>query len=191
LLLGLTGLFSYPAPWLGTAVAATYFVCRRPLLNAITGLGALVPLFAVYAIGFSWPESLGLSRSAGQDGSAGAAWTTWQTWAVWCVLDVVVLLVVAGPVLVRAAARIRLTPGWPLLVGAGAAALFSLAAGLAQGGVEWSWLPLLPWLVVPAVAPRPRPAEPGDTVRAGEMPLLLVAVGAATAVVLRVCLVPG
>jgi hypothetical protein len=191
LLLGLTGLFGYPAPWLGTAVAATYFVRRRPLLNAITGLGALVPLFAVYAIGFSWPESLGMSRSAALGGSAGLGGSAWATWAVWCVLDMVVLVVVAGPVLVRAARRIRLTPGWPFLVGSGAAALFSLAAGLAQGGVEWSWLPLLPWLLVPALAPRPRPAEPGDTVRAGEMPVLLVAVGATAAVVLRVCLVPG
>nr|MDT0667398.1 hypothetical protein [Micromonospora sp. DSM 115978] len=94
LLLGLTGLFGFPAPWLGTAVAATYFVRRRPLLNAITGLGALVPLFAVSAVGFSWPESLGAYRTAGLVGS------TWQSWVAWSVLDLVVVVVATGPVLV-------------------------------------------------------------------------------------------
>ena len=179
-LLGLTGLFDYAAVWLGVAIAAAYFVRRRPLMNVLTGLGALLPLWLFHAWGFSWPDGL-----AAADTRAGLA-----VMLAWVLLDATVVLLLGGPVLVRALRRITLTPGWPFLVGAAATALFSLCAGLAWGGVEASWLPLVPWVLVAALAPRPRPAVRGDTVRAGDLPLILVGVGAATAVALRLLLAP-
>ncbi|MCM3886682.1 hypothetical protein [Frankia sp. R82] len=176
LLLGLAALFGYAPVWLGVAVAAAYFVRRRPLLNAVTGLGALLPLFLFAAWGFSWPDGLALARVPHQPLAATLAWAF---------LDLTVALLGAGPVAVRAARRLRLTPGWPFLLGATAAALFAALARLAEGGTQRTWLPLLPWLLVAAVAPRPRPAGPGDRVRAGALPVMLMSLGAAGAIVLR------
>ncbi|MEX5712169.1 hypothetical protein AB1484_28775 [Parafrankia sp. FMc6] len=181
LLLGVSGLFDYAVVWLGVAVAAAYFVRRQPLMNVFTGLGALLPLWLFFAWGFSWPD--GLTQARVDTGPA--------TMLAWLALDAVVVLLAGGPVLVRALRRIRLTPGWPFLVGAGAAVLFSLCAGLAWGGVELAWLPLAPWLAVAALAPRPRPDGPGDTVRAGDLPGLLIGTGALAAIVLRVFLGNG
>ncbi|MDT3442021.1 hypothetical protein [Pseudofrankia sp. BMG5.37] len=181
LLLGVSGLFAYPAIWLGVAVAAAYFVRRRPMLNVITGAGALAPLFALRLAGYSWPE--GLAR-AGADLFDHAALT-------WLVPDLLAVSLCCGPALARAARRVSMTPGWPFLVGAAAAALFALLMGLAAGGVEASWLPLFPWLVVPALAPRPRPALPGDTSSAGRLPYGLVCAGAALATALAALLPPG
>ncbi|WP_238441242.1 hypothetical protein [Frankia sp. AgW1.1] len=178
LLLGVAGLFSFPAMWLGVAVAAAYFVRRRPLLNVITGVGALLPLFALRLAGYSWPDGLARAGTGLFDHAALA----------WLVPDLLAVLLCCGPVLVRAARRIAMTPGWPFLVGATAAALFALLDGLASGGVVTSWLPLFPWLVVAALAPRPRPALPGDTSSAGAVPYGLVGAGAALAVVLAALL---
>lgn len=179
LLLGLAALFGYAPVWLGVAVAAAYFVRRRPLLNVITGLGALLPLWLFYAWGFSWPDGLALASAPRP--SAGAA-------LAWIFLDLTVLVLATGPVAVRAARRLRLTPGWPFLVGATATVLFAVALGLAEGGVERSWLPVFPWLLVAAVAPRPRPARPGDRLQAGSLPVILVSLNAIGALALRLCL---
>jgi hypothetical protein len=59
---------------------------------------------------------------------------------------------------------------------------FSLAAGLARGGVEAAWLPFFPWLTIAATAPE---RQGGD---AAPTPVLLVAVGAATAVAIEAVL---
>jgi hypothetical protein len=193
LLLGVSGLFSYPAMWLGVAVAAAYFVRRRPLLNVITGVGALLPLFALRLAGYSWPDGLARAGTGLVDQSALA----------WLAPDLLAVLLCCGPVLVRATRRVAMTPGWPFLVGAAAAASFALLDGLASGhavetsaaegvagggGVATMWLPLFPWLLVAALAPRPRPALPGDTHSAGEVPYGLVGVGAALAIVLAALL---
>ncbi|MBX6389327.1 MAG: hypothetical protein IRZ08_10070 [Frankia sp.] len=178
LLLAVAGLFSYPAVWLGVAVAAAYFVRRRPLLNVITGAGALAGMFAMELAGYSWPD--GLSRAGGDLFDRDAL--------AWVVPDLLVALVCAGPALARAAHRVSMTPGWPFLVGTGAAALFSLLVSLADGAVQSSWLALFPWLLVPALAPRPRPALPGDTSQAGQIPYLLVATGAVLAVAVNALL---
>jgi len=180
-LFGVSGLFGYPAIWLGVAVAAAYFVRRRPVLNVITGVGALVPLFALRLAGYSWPEGLGLAGGGLSEPAALA----------WLAPDLLAVCLCCGPALARAARRISMTPGWPFLVGAGAAAVFALLAGLAGGGVQTSWLPLFGWLVVPALAPRPRPALPGDTSSAGRIPYVLVAIGALTASALAALLAPG
>jgi len=100
----------------------------------------------------------------------------------WSGISLVVLLLAAGPPLVRSLRRLRNTPGWPFLVGAGVAVAFSLLAGLARGGAEAAWLPFVPWLTVAAVAPE---RQGGPTPPA---PLLLVAVGAVTAVVVEALL---
>jgi hypothetical protein len=98
------------------------------------------------------------------------------------VISVVVLLLAVGPPLVRSVRRIRNTPGWPFLVGAGVAVAFSLVAGLARGGAEAAWLPFFPWLTVAAIAPPVQGGEPAPT------PALLVAVGALTAIVVEAVL---
>ncbi|WP_261554453.1 hypothetical protein [Frankia tisae] len=179
LLLGLAALFGYAPVWLGVAVAAAYFVRRRPLLNVITGLGALLPLWLFYAWGFSWPDGLALASAPRP--SVGAA-------LAWIFLDLTVVVLATGPLAVRAARRLRLTPGWPFLVGATATMLFAVTLGLAEGGTERTWLPVFPWLLVAAVAPRPRPARPGDRLQAGSLPVILVSLSAIGALGLRLCL---
>src|SRR6185437_7560246 len=45
-LIGVASLFSYAAPWLGISIVCVYFARRRPFLNVVSGLGALVPVLA-------------------------------------------------------------------------------------------------------------------------------------------------
>ena len=92
------------------------------------------------------------------------------------------LVLAAGPPLVAQRAQGPQHPGWPFLVGAGVAVAFSSPPGLARGGVEAAWLPFFPWLTVAAVAPE---RQGGDAARS---PLLLVAVGALTAIVVEAVL---
>jgi len=62
------------------------------------------------------------------------------------------------------------------------AVAFSVLFGLARGGAEAAWLPFFPWLTVAAVAPlRQAGPSPGS-------PLLLVAVGALTAIAIEAVL---
>jgi hypothetical protein len=175
--LGVAAFFSYSAPWLGLCAVCLYFARRRPFLNLATGLGALLPVFAAEAAGFSWIEGLLMAR----DDYATRVEPN-RSAVVWGFISIVVLLLATGPALVRSARRLRNTPGWPFLVGAGAAVTFSVAAGLVRGGAEVQWLPFFPWLMVAAVAP---PVQ-GDA--APPTPVLLVAVGALTAVVIEAVL---
>lgn len=184
LLLGVAALLGYALAWLGVSLVAVYFVRRRPLLNAVTGLGALVPLTLVSLAGFSWTAGLAeaqadFSERVGRD----------RSWLLWVVLDLVLLAVACGPTVVAAVRGLPRTPGWPFVLGAGLAVVFALASGLSRGEVERSWLPFYPWLLVPAVAPlmRPRAAGPGAPL-ATPVPVGLIAVGCATAVVLQAVL---
>jgi hypothetical protein len=175
--LGLAALFSYAAPWLGLSVVCLYFARRRAFLNVATGLGALLPVLAAQLCGFTWLDGLLVARAdyaARVEPHRSALW--------WGAIGVVVLVLAAGPPLVRSARRIRNTPGWPFLVGAGVAVAFSVFAGLARGGAEAAWLPFFPWLTVAAVAPD---TQGGETPRS---PLLLVGVGALTAIVVEAVL---
>lgn len=175
--LGIAALFSYAAPWLGLSAVCLYFARRRPFLNLATGLGALLPVFAAEAAGFSWIEGLLMARD-----DYAARVEPNRSAIAWGFISVVALLLAAGPALVRSARRLRNTPGWPFLVGAGAAVTFSISAGLARGGAEVAWLPFFPWLIVAAVAP------PMQGEEAPPPPVLLVAVGAATAIVIEAVL---
>jgi len=184
LVLGATTLVSYGTAWLGVAVAATYFVRRRPLLNMITGLSLLVPLILARLAGFSWPDGLRVaqhaeaaSRLGGEDAGR---------WLVRLVIAVAVLLVAGGPIFIRSARRIRMTPGWPFLVGAVPIVAFTVLFGLAGPDTARAWLPAYPWLAAAALAPVPRPPRPGDTTAAGDPPVALVAVGAVTALAVAV-----
>jgi hypothetical protein len=181
LLLGFAALFNYAVAWLAVSVIATYFVRRRPLLNVYTGAAALAPLALFRLWGFTWPSGLSAAQA---DFSIRVG--PHRSWLLWAALDVLLLLIATGPAIVRALRRVRLTPGWPFLVGAGLAVVFAVASGLSRGEVERSWLPFFPWLLVPAVAPpqRPGPGEPD----AGPTPYALVAVGAASAVVIEAVL---
>jgi hypothetical protein len=175
--LGVAALFSYAAPWLGLSVVCLYFARRRAFLNVATGLGALIPVLIAEKLGFSWIEGLLVARAdyaARVEPHRSAAW--------WSGISLVVLILACGPPLVRSARRLRNTPGWPFLVGAGMAVAFSVLFGLARGGAEAAWLPFFPWLTVAAVAPNEQagPTPPS--------PLLLVAVGSVVAVVVEAVL---
>jgi methylthioxylose transferase len=177
LLLGVAALFSYAAPWLGLSAVCLYFARRRAFLNLATGLGALVPIAAAHAAGFSWVSGLLAARADYETRVEPHRSVLW-----WSALSLVALVVAAGPALIASTRKVRRTPGWPFLVGAGAAVVFSLAAGLARGGVEVAWLPFFPWLTVAVVAPERQGGEPVAT------PLLLVAAGALAAVVIEAVL---
>jgi hypothetical protein len=141
----------------------------------------LLPL-AVFALGgFTWPNGLSAAQA---DFSLRVG--PERSWALWAALDLLLLLIACGPAALRALRRVRTTPGWPFLVGAGLAVLFAVASGLSRGEVERSWLPFFPFLLVPAVAPARRPAagEPD----AGPTPYVLVAVGAAGAILVEAVL---
>lgn len=175
--LGVAALFSYAAPWLGLSVVCLYFARRRPFLNIATGLGALLPVLGAQLAGFVWTEGLQLARA-----DYATRVEPNRSALVWSAISLVVLLLAAGPPLVRSLARLRNTPGWPFLVGAGGAVAFSVAFGLARGGAEAAWLPFFPWLTVAAVAPVQQGGEPPPS------PLLLVTVGAVTAVIIEAVL---
>jgi hypothetical protein len=177
LLTGVAALFSYAAPWLGLSVVFLYFARRRPFLNLGTGLGALLPVFAAQATGFGWVDGLAVAARDHADRITPHRSALW-----WSGISLVALLLATGPALVASARKLRNTPGWPFLAGAGLAVAFSVAAGLARGGVENAWLPLFPWLTLAAVAPLRQAGEPVPT------PLLLTGVGAGTAVVVEAVL---
>ncbi|MFL6139332.1 MAG: hypothetical protein ACJ74O_16225 [Frankiaceae bacterium] len=201
-LLGTACLFSYAAPWLAVSVIAVYFVRRRPLLNVLSGAGALLPLLVALLAGFSWEAGL---RAASGDFALRVE--PHRSWAVWVLLDLAVLAVAAGPALVTSLRKARRTPGWPFLVGAGLAVALATATGLARGEVERSWLPFFPWLLVAAVAPELRARSSGgdggtdgspdgdpageaqsQAAQAAPVPVGLVALGALTAVALAAVL---
>jgi hypothetical protein len=171
LLLGVAAMFSFAVPWMGFSLVCLYFARRRAALNFVTGLGALVPVGVAQLLGFRWVDGLLAAQR-----ERPVLW--------WGVISLVVLLLATGPVLVASLRKVRNTPGWPFLVGAGAAVLSTVLAGLARGGVEHAWLTFFPWLTVAATAPE---RQAGPPVAA---PLLLVGAGAAAAVVVRALLQP-
>jgi hypothetical protein len=176
-LLGFAAMFSYAAAWLGLTVICLYFARRRPLLNVLTGIGVLIPVLFAQALGFNWVEGLitaQLDYARRVEPHRAAAW--------WAVLSLVALLLATGPALVASLRKLRNTPAWPFLVGAGVAVMFAALAGFARGGVEHAWLAFFPWLTVAAVAPEHQAGPPVPS------PLLLAAVGAVSAVVLAVAL---
>ncbi|MGH3736699.1 MAG: hypothetical protein ACRDT6_13970 [Micromonosporaceae bacterium] len=172
-LLGLAALITYAAAWLGLSVVCLYFARRRPLLNVVTGAGALVPPLLAQLAGFSWVAGM---LAAQHDYATRVEPYRSGLW--WAALSLVALLLVAGPALVASLRKLRNTPGWPYLVGAGAAVLFSVLAGFARGGIEHAWLAFFPWLTIAAVAPERPGGAPAPT------PLLLAGAGALTALLL-------
>jgi hypothetical protein len=174
--LGVAALFSYAVGWLAATLLVVCFLRRRATTIALIGAGALVPLAVARVAGFVWPDGLT---------SAQADWSVrvgpYRSWLLWALLDVVVLVVACGPHVVTAARRVRRTPGWPFLVGAGIAVAFAIGSGLSRGEVERTWLPFFPWLLVPVtgVEETGEPAKPS---------LLLLALGAAAAVVIEAVL---
>ncbi|HET8646993.1 MAG TPA: hypothetical protein VFO85_15970, partial [Vicinamibacteria bacterium] len=146
LLLGVAALLSYSAPWLGLSVLCLYFARRRPFLNLATALGALAPVLGADLAGFGWVDGLLAAQSDYVTRIAAHRSALW-----WSGLSLVVLLVATGPPLLASLRKLHNTPGWPFLVGAGAAVMFSLVSGYASGGAEHAWLPFFPWLTVAAV----------------------------------------
>jgi len=178
LLLGTAALFSYAAAWLGLSVVCLNFARRRAALNWASGLGALVPVVAAWIAGFNWFDGL---VSAHSDFTARV--DPVRPMLPWLGISLVALLLATGPAFVASVRKMRNTPGWPFLIGAGAAVVFSLAAGLARGGVEHAWLAFFPWLTIAAVAPERRDGPlPGP-------PLWLIAAASITAIVVEAVLV--
>jgi hypothetical protein len=175
--LGVAALCSYAAPWLGLSAVCLYFARRRAWLNAVTGLGALLPVLLASLAGFNWLDGLMVARD-----DYAARVEPGRSALAWSAISVVVLLLGAGPPLVRSLRRVRNTPGWPFLIGAGVAVAFSILAGLARGGAEAAWLPFFPWLTVAAIAPTRQGGEPAPS------PLLLIGFGSLTAIVVEAVL---
>ena len=183
LLLGCDAMLNYAVAWLGVSVVAVYFVRRRPLLNVFTGVGALIPLVAFWIAGFTWSSGLSAAQA---DFSARVG--PHRSWWLWAFLDLLLLLIAAGPAIIRALRRLHLTPGWPFVVGAGLAVIFAILSGLSRGEVERSWLAFYPFLLIPAVAPAIRPPATGRGIDAGPVPFWPVAVGAVSAIVIEAVL---
>jgi hypothetical protein len=181
-LLGTGSLFSYSTPWLALTLVVVYFVRRRAALNVVTGVGFLLPLWLAWLGGFVWPDGL----SAAQNDFSLQIGPN-RSWPLWVAFDVGVVAIACGPLLVTALRKLRRTPGWPFLVGAGLAVVFSVASGLSRGEAERAFLPFLPWLLVPVVAPDVRPARPGEPASA-PAPMLLVVLGAVTGIVVQAVL---
>ena len=177
LLTGVAALFSYAAPWLGLSVVCLYFARRRAFLNVVSGLGALVPVLLAQVAGFNWVDGLAAAHA-----DYGSRVEPYRSALWWSGISLVALLLAVGPPLWASARKLRNTPAWPFLAGAGSAVLFSVLAGLARGGIEHAWLPFFPWLTVAALAPQRQGGTPTAT------PLLLVGLGAVTAVVIEATL---
>jgi hypothetical protein len=177
ILIGFGAMFSYAVVWLGLSVVLLYFARRRASLNIGTGIGALLPVVFADHLGFGWLDGL---IAANSDFAARIEPFRSAPW--WAILSIVALILATGPPLFASARKIRNTPAWPFLVGSTVAVLFSVFTGLARGGVEAAWLPFFPWLTVAAVAPEAQGGEPPP------MPWLLVAGGAATAIVIAALL---
>ncbi|MBA3489945.1 MAG: hypothetical protein H0T78_10495 [Longispora sp.] len=178
--IGVAALFSYAVAWLGLSVVCLYFARRRPLLHLASGLGALIPVLVAALVGFSWFDGLLAARHDLTTRIEPHRSVLW-----WSVLSLVPLLLAAGPGLIASMRKIRNTPGWPFMMGAAVAVLFSALTGFAHGGVEHAWVPFFPWLLTAASAPE-RPG--GEAVRT---PLVLTAVGAVSAIVIATILVPS
>lgn len=177
LVIGVAALFSYSAPWLGLSLVCLYFARRRAFLNIVTGVGALIPIFAAQLAGFVWVEGLLVANA-----DYGLRVEPYRSALWWSGISLVALMLAAGPALVASARKIRNTPAWPFLAGAGSAVVFSVLAGLARGGVEHAWLPFFPWLTVAVVAPE----SPGGAPAGRTWPL--AALGAVTAMVIEASL---
>jgi hypothetical protein len=185
LVLGGDAMLNYAVAWLGVSVIAVYFVRRRPLLNVITAVGALLPLGLARVYGFNWASGLSFAQ---HDFSVRVG--PHRSWLLWALLDLVLLLIACGPAIIRAFRRLHLTPGWPFVVGAGLAVVFAILSGLSRGEVERSWLAFFPFLLIPAVAPQVRPPRSGALpgLDAGPVPFWPIAVGALGAIVVEAVL---
>ncbi|BCJ35103.1 hypothetical protein Athai_26060 [Actinocatenispora thailandica] len=170
LLLGLAALLNYPTVWLGGCVVLLYFARRRAFLNLATGLGALVVPVVATTGGYAWTAGLVAAR-----GSTGQS-----LW--WGAIGLLTLLILAGPPVFTSLRRVRNTPAWPCLVGAGFAVAFTVFGGFAGDDVETAWLPFFGWLTIAVTAPRTQagPPVPVPLLLAGSGALvgLLVAAGA-------------
>lgn len=171
-LLGVSAMFSYSVPWLGLSLVCLYFARRRAALNMVSGLGFLAVVLGVRLLGFNWVDGLLAARTDFAHRIEPHRPALW-----WSVISLVAMLFAVGPPLWASMRKVRNTPAWPFLVGAGAAVLFALFAGLARGGVEHAWLTFFPWLTVAAVAPQRQAGPPVPS------PLLLTGAGAVVAVV--------
>jgi hypothetical protein len=178
LLLATATMFAYIVAWLGLSMVCLYFARRRPWHHLATGLGALLPLAAVQLIGFNWAEGLTLAYRSYLERIEADRSVWW-----WMVLCFVVLILACGPAIVASSRKLRNTPAWPFLVGGTSAVLFSAAMGIARGGVEETWLPFFPWLVIAATAPARPAGTPLPT------PLLLAGAGAVAAIAMQSVLV--
>jgi methylthioxylose transferase len=176
-LLGVAAMFSYAVPWLGLSLTCLYFARRRAALNMVSGIGLLAVVLGMQLTGFAWVDGLLAARN-----DYASRIEPYRSPVWWAGISLVALLLAAGPPIWASLRKLRNTPGWPFLAGAGAAVVFAVLAGLARGGVEHAWLTFFPWLTVAAVAPQRQAGPPVPA------PLLLVGAGALEAVVLAAIL---
>ena len=148
-LLGVAALFSYAAPWLGLSVVCLYFARRRAFLNVATGSAPCCPCSPR-----SWPASAGSTGCSWRRADYAARVEPYRSALWWSAHQPGRAAARHRAAAGRAALRkLRNTPGWPFLVGAGAAVvvLARRRPGPRRRGA--AWLPFFPWLTVAAVAP--------------------------------------
>ena len=139
---------SYGLTLMALPVLAVALVTRRlrPLLLGGVGVAAVVLAFTVS--GFWWADGYSALVVRYHAGIAAD-----RPYAFWVVANLACLLVVAGPLVVRAAApalRCWRTPPAALFLAAAAAVALADVSGLSKAETERIWLPFAVWLLAGA-----------------------------------------
>jgi len=147
-LLGYGLYLSYGLTLMALPVLAVALVTRRlrPLL--VGGVGVAVVVLAFTASGFWWVDGYSALVVRYHAGIAAD-----RPYAFWVVANLACLLVVAGPLVVRAAApalRCWRSPAAALFLAAAAAVVLADVSGLSKAETERIWLPFAVWLLAGA-----------------------------------------
>ncbi len=147
-LLGYGLYLSYGLTLVVLPVLAVALVARRlrPLL--VGGLGMAAVVLAFTASGFWWFDGYSALVARYHAGIAAD-----RPYAFWMAANLACLLVVAGPLVVRAAPlalRCWWTPAAALFLAAAAAVVLADVSGLSKAETERIWLPFAVWLLVGA-----------------------------------------
>jgi len=148
LLLGYGLYLSYGLTLMVLPVLAVALRTRRVRPLLIGGVGVMAVVLAFTVAGFWWVQGY---LELVERYHAGIAST--RPYEFWVVANLACLLVVAGPLLVRAAPaalRDRRSPAAMLFLAAAAAVLLADLSGLSKAETERIWLPFVAWLLAGA-----------------------------------------
>lgn len=141
-------LLSYGLVLLGLVVVAIAFALRRWRWLAWYGVGAAVPIAAMWLAGFDWWDGLLATRERYLAGVSSQ-----RPYAFFVIANLGALAVATGPAVARGLATLR-HRGLAWLVAGGAAAIVVAdSSAMSKGEVERIWLPFALWLLVSTVVP--------------------------------------